>query len=110
MKSPDGVPLQAPPSTLATGRTEFVVDKARIFLLASGCLFAVMAADILITKFQVMTGASVPVHLGDTGQFLVLLLSVTCFVVGALFKERQAEEEGGEEPGAARPRVPPGDN
>ena len=69
------------------------MNKARSYLVASGCFFGVLVTDILVAKFQVMAGINAPVHLGDTAQFLVLLVSVTFFVIGALHKEKQATEE-----------------
>ena len=49
-------------------------------------------ADILIAKVQVLGGENIPVHLGDTLQFLVLLLSVTFCVVGTLGQEKARDE------------------
>jgi hypothetical protein len=68
-------------------------NNVRKYLIASSCFFGVLVADILVAKFQVMSGAKVPVHLGDTGQFLILLISVTFFVIGALKSEKQESEQ-----------------
>ena len=66
---------------------------ARRFLIAAGCVFAALVADILVAKIQVLMGASIPVHIGDTGQFLVLLLAVTLFVIGAILREKEAKRD-----------------
>ena len=50
--------------------------KARTYLVAAGIIFSILVADILVAKIQVMMGAVIPVHIGDTGQFLVLLAAV----------------------------------
>jgi hypothetical protein len=52
--------------------------------------------DILIAKAQVMMGASNPLHLGDTVQFILLLLAVVLFVVGTLQKEALGERDNKE--------------
>lgn len=67
--------------------------QARRFLVAAGWVFAILVADIIIAKIQVVMGASIPVHIGDTGQFLILLLAVTLFVVGAILREKQTDSE-----------------
>lgn len=65
-----------------------MVDKTRACFVAAGAIFAVFVADILIAKIQVVRGATIPVHVGDVGQFLLLLVAVTFFVAGALLRER----------------------
>ncbi len=69
------------------GRTP-AVDKGRFYLLAAGVVFALFVADVLIAKVQVLSGNTMPVHLGDTLQFIVLLVAVTLFVIGTLARER----------------------
>ena len=66
-------------------------------LIAASVVFAVLVGDILIAKIQVKAGASSPVHLGDTAQFVLLLLAVVLFVIGTIQKETLANgdhEEG----------------
>lgn len=55
--------------------------------------FAVLAADILIAKAQVVMGNSAPVHLGDLAQFILLLVAVIFFVIGTLEQEKSLESE-----------------
>ncbi len=66
-------------------------------LIAASVVFAVLVADILIAKAQVLLGASNPLHLGDTVQFILLLLAVVLFVMGTLYKEALAERGNKEE-------------
>jgi hypothetical protein len=66
-------------------------------LIAASIVFTVLVGDILIAKAQVMMGASNPLHLGDTVQFILLLLTVVLFVVGTLQKEALAERDNKEE-------------
>ena len=63
--------------------------QARAYFCMAGMVFAVFVADILVAKIQVLSGSVMPVHLGDTLQFLVLLVAVTLFVIGTLFQERR---------------------
>lgn len=55
--------------------------------------FAVLAADILLAKAQVVMGESAPVHLGDLAQFILLLIAVIFFVIGTLEQEKLVEGE-----------------
>lgn len=66
-------------------------------LIAASIVFAVLVGDILIAKAQVMMGASNPLHLGDTVQFILLLLAVVLFVIGTLRKEALADRDSKEE-------------
>jgi len=66
-------------------------------LIAASIVFAVLVGDILIAKAQVMMGASNPLHLGDTAQFVLLLLAVVLFVVGTIHKEALADRDSKEE-------------
>lgn len=70
------------------------MEKSRIYFRAAGFVFAIFVSDILIAKVQVYTGSTIPVHLGDTLQFLVLLIAVALFVAGALERERQEGKNG----------------
>lgn len=63
------------------------VSTERFCFWAAGVVFALFVADILIAKVQVMSGNVMPLHLGDLGQFLVLLVAVTLFVIGSLARE-----------------------
>lgn len=56
--------------------------------IAAAVLFFVFIIDILVAKVQVLMGESIPIHLGDTLQFLVLLFAVTFFVIGTLGQEK----------------------
>ena len=68
------------------------VTRERFCFRAAGVVFAIFVADILIAKVQVMSGTVMPFHLGDWPQFLVLLVAVALFVVGALARE-EAEKQ-----------------
>ena len=68
------------------------MDKGRFYLVAAGVVFAVFVADVLIAKVQVLSGNTMPVHLGDTLQFIVMLVAVTLFVIGTLARERLDRE------------------
>jgi len=71
------------------------MDDGRSWFRAAGAGFALFVADILIAKVQVLSGSVIPVHLGDTAQFLVLLVAVTLFVAGAVVREgREGTGEG----------------
>lgn len=59
----------------------------RRYLIASVIVFAVFVSDIIFARIQVLFGVTLPVHLGATIQFLVLLLAVALFVVAALSEE-----------------------
>jgi len=63
---------------------------ARWNFCISGVAFFVLVADILFAKYQVASGTNEPLHLGDLGQFLVLLISVTFFVAGAILVENES--------------------
>jgi hypothetical protein len=65
-----------------------MMEKARACFWVAGCVFAVFVADILLAKIQVLSGAAMPRHLGDTLQFLVFLVAVTFFVAGTLIREK----------------------
>ena len=71
--------------------------QARRCLVSAGWVFAILVADVLIAKIQVVMGASIPVHIGDTGQFIILLLAVSLFVIGAILQEKQADSEQAEQ-------------
>lgn len=72
--------------------------QARRYLKSAGWVFAILVADVIVAKVQVVMGASMPVHMGDTGQFIVLLLAVSLFVVGAILREKQADSEPADQP------------
>jgi hypothetical protein len=61
-------------------------------LIAAGIVFAVLVIDILVAKVQVAMGASIAIHLGDTGQFLMLLAAVVLFVIGTIGYETLASD------------------
>lgn len=63
------------------------VTRERFCFWAAGVVFTLFVADILIAKIQVLSGNVMPLHLGDLGQFLVLLVAVALFVIGSLARE-----------------------
>lgn len=65
-------------------------------LIVASAVFAILVGDILIAKAQVMMGANNPLHLGDTMQFILLLLAVVLFVVGTVQKETLADSDSRE--------------
>ena len=67
--------------------------KATSYLIAAGIVFSILVADILVAKIQVMRGVIIPVHIGDTGQFLVLLFAVILFVIGAILRKKVIDGE-----------------
>ena len=64
-----------------------VRGRGKAFLAAAAIVFTVLVADILVAKAQVMAGASNPLHFGDTVQFILLLVAVVLFVIGAIHSE-----------------------
>lgn len=54
----------------------------------AGVLAAIFLGDVLFAKAQLYAGDSIPVHLGETVQFLFLLAACAFFVVGAIDRER----------------------
>lgn len=78
------------------------LEGSRVCFWVAGVVFVVFVADVLIAKVQVLYGAAIPSHLGDTLQFLVLLVAVTFFVAGTLIREkneREQDEESVSQPG-----------
>ena len=69
------------------------MKKRNVCFIAAAVFFVVYIADILIAKVQVMRGENIPVHLGDTLQFIVFLLAVTFFVIGTLGQEKARSEK-----------------
>lgn len=63
-------------------------SNSRIWFLAATVFFTIFMADILAAKIQVSRGANIPLHLGDTLQFILLLIAVTLFIIGTLVRER----------------------
>lgn len=63
------------------------MTRERFCFWAAGVAFVLFVADILIAKIQVMSGNVLPLHLGDLGQFLVLLVAVALFVIGSIARE-----------------------
>ena len=70
------------------------MEKARACFWVAGGIFAIFVGDILLAKVQVLSGAAIPTHLGDTLQFLVFLVAVTFFVAGALIREKHEKKQG----------------
>ncbi len=63
------------------------MTRERFCFRAAGVVFVLFVADILIAKIQVLSGKVMPLHLGDLGQFLVLLVAVALFVIGSIARE-----------------------
>jgi len=68
------------------------MEKSRTCFWTAGLVFALFVADILMAKVQMLSGITIPLHLGDTLQFLVLLLAVAFFVAGALIREGREDQ------------------
>jgi uncharacterized membrane protein (DUF485 family) len=68
------------------------MKKRHFSFIAAAAFFVVYIVDILVAKVQVSMGINIPLHLGDTLQFLVLLLAVTFFVIGTLRQEKARDE------------------
>jgi voltage-gated potassium channel Kch len=68
------------------------MKKRHLCFIAAAVFFVVFIADILIAKVQVLRGENIPVHLGDTLQFLVFFLAATFFVIGTLGQEKARSE------------------
>ena len=62
---------------------------ARWMRLALGGMVAYVAY-VLAGKAAQVSGAQLPLGLGDMGEFLLVLAAVTCFVIGLLVRERAA--------------------
>ncbi|MFQ5756124.1 MAG: hypothetical protein ACE5H7_08515 [Acidiferrobacterales bacterium] len=66
----------------------------RRYITASLVIFTLFVGDIVIAKTQVLLGRTLPLHLGDTFQFLVLLAAVVLFVMGTLAREKSENKAG----------------
>ena len=71
------------------------MEKSHACFWAAGFFFVLFVADILISKVQILFSVTSLVHLGDTLQFLVLLIVVVFFVAGTLLLEHQEEQNKG---------------
>jgi hypothetical protein len=72
------------------------MNKARACFWSAAGVFAVFVADIVAAKAQIMTGTTIPVHLSNALQFVVLLVAIILFVAGALIREREERKQAGE--------------
>lgn len=70
-------------------------SKGRKYLYASLIVFAIFVFDIVLAKIQVLFGVVLPLHLGATLQFLVLLLAVALFVMATLAEEAEENDAKG---------------
>ncbi len=61
--------------------------KGDLWLLLCGLLFALFTLDLLLGKASIAFGFTPPLRAGDVGEFLLLLATATCFVIGALCRE-----------------------
>ncbi len=59
-------------------------------LAVSFGLFVVFVADVLLGKARVALGWTVPLRLGDVGEYLTLLFAALCLTVATLLREHQS--------------------
>ncbi len=71
------------------------MDRARVCFRAAGVALGLFVADVLAAKAQVLAGATIPTHLSNPLQLIVLLTAIVLFVAGALMRERQEGKETG---------------
>jgi hypothetical protein len=84
------------------------MTKSRSLHALAAFLMAAYAANVLAGRAGLLTGTAGGSWLGDVGEFLVVLASITCFVSGILAAEattdthnaaaEAAADEGGETP------------
>lgn len=89
---PEIRPVVEPMGCRRRGPGDPPVSKDKVAFVAAGIVFAGFLADIMIAKVQVLSGVTIPVHLGDTLQFLILFLAVALFVIGTLAREKMEEK------------------
>ncbi len=58
-----------------------------MFIWLSFVFFAAFVLDVLIGKVSILSGSELPVHAGDTIEFLVLFGAVIFFVIATLRQE-----------------------
>lgn len=59
----------------------------RTALFLSGGLFALYALNVLSGKISNSSEMTIPLNLGDVGEFLTLFAAAICFVIAALQRE-----------------------
>jgi len=52
--------------------------------------FALYLTNVLAAKIQMLMGSNSPVHIGDVGEFLLLLATSITFVFAALNAEKES--------------------
>lgn len=59
-------------------------------------LFLLYFLNVIATKFQIASGSTSIVRVGDVGEFLLLLLASLTFVVAMLSAEKEADSRATE--------------
>jgi len=54
--------------------------------------FALYLTNVLAAKIQMLMGSNSPVHIGDVGEFLLLLATSITFVFAALNAEKESSD------------------
>jgi len=93
MGLPEIEPVVEPMGRRRHGTGDPPVIKDKVVFIAAGIIFAGFIADIMIAKIQVLWDVVIPVHLGDTLQFLILFLAVALFVIGTLAREKMDNDK-----------------
>lgn len=81
--SPEGG-LQNDPASPETSSRK---SGGRAALLVSGGLFGLYALNVLSGKISTTSEVTIPLNLGDVGEFLTLFAAAICFVIAALQRE-----------------------
>lgn len=56
-------------------------------LLASAGFFCLYAANVLSGKISTVSDVTIPLNLGDVGEFITLFAAAICFVIATLRRE-----------------------
>lgn len=70
--------------------------RSRACYVLAALLMALYVAAVIVGKLAVLAGTPNRLALGDVGEFLVVLASITFFVTGILATPRRADNEGGD--------------
>lgn len=62
--------------------------RARLLLRAAAALFALFCLNVLLGKAQIVFAFDLGLQLSDVPEFLLLLLSVICFMLATLAREK----------------------
>ena len=82
-QGPEGSPQSDPASPQASSGKK----GGRGALLVSGGLFGLYALNVLSGKISTASEITIPLNLGDVGEFLTLFAAAICFVIAALQRE-----------------------